>query len=104
MINKLVMTKGAVFDYEEIVCDMPLDKVKFRQAVEKLLSNSAEERRRVEYDDPSSGKRLLLFLRRGYDFGLMRLWILEGVCEKDDYDEEMEENGVIKEWLETVIE
>lgn len=104
MINKLVMTKGAVFDYEEIVCGMELNKLKFRQETEKLIGNTEKQTLRLVYPDPSSKKELMLFLRRGYDFGIMRLWILEGICETADYEEEMENNGVIKKWLEIEIE
>lgn len=104
MLNKIVLTKGAVFDYEEIVCNMQLNRSEFRARVEKIIETTEENSLRLVYHDPNSQKELMLFLRRGYDFGIMRLWILEGICEKDDYDEEMERNGVIKEWLTIEIE
>ena len=108
MINKIVLTKGAVFDYEEIVCMREMDRCKFRSAIERELSSdkSNEEKFsiRMRYFDVDSDKNLLLFIKRGYDFGIMRIWILQGICEESDYDEEMEHNGVIKEWLEAEIE
>lgn len=104
MINKVVMTKGAVFDYEEIVCLIPADRQKIKSAAEKSVKEENAAFLRTVYADPDSQKELILFLRRGYDFGPMRTWILEGICEKCDYSPEMEENGIIKEWLEVVIE
>jgi len=101
MLDKLVITNGALFDYEEIVCHTEMDKKLFREDVEKLLKS---EKTRIEYKDCKTGKNLILFLRRGYDFGIMRCWILEGICEKCDYSEEMEVNGIIKEWLAIEIE
>lgn len=104
MINKVVMTKGAVFDYEEIVCLIPADRQKIKKWAEKSVKDEDAAFLRPVYPDPDSGKELVLFLRRGYDFGLMRMWILEGICEKRDYSPEMEENGTVREWLEVVIE
>ncbi|MGN1041861.1 MAG: hypothetical protein ACI4SK_00080 [Christensenellales bacterium] len=103
MINKLVLTKGAIFDYEEIVCNEEMDRRAFRASAEKLIGGDKEELR-VDYKDGKTGKELILFIRRGYDFGLMRVWILEGICEKCDYSEDMEKSGVIKEWLSIEIE
>ncbi len=104
MLNKIVLTKGAVFDYEEIVCNMQLNRGEFRARVEKIIGERDENSLRLVFNDSDSKKELMLFLRRGYDFGIMRLWILEGICEKDDYDEEMERSGAIKKWLEIEIE
>lgn len=104
MLNKIVLTKGAVFDYEEIVCNMQLNRSKFRAQAEKIIKDTDEGSLRQVFYDSDSNKELMLFLRRGYDFGIMRLWILEGICEKDDYCEEMERSGAIREWLEIVIE
>ena len=49
-------------------------------------------------------KLLILFVRKGYRFGIMQMWILEGICESKDYDERMESDGTIREWLEVEIE
>lgn len=104
MINKIVLTRGAVFDYEEIICGRLMDRWRFRAEAEKLIEDSDKETLRIVFFDTDSDKELLLFLRCGRDFGIMRLWILEGICETKDYDAEMENNGVIEEWLKIVIE
>lgn len=105
-IDKVTVTKGAVFDYEEIVCMKELDKISVKESVERLIGETDEskEELRLRYRDESSGKDLMLFVRRGYKFGPMQMWILEGICEESDYDERMETNGIIKEWLEVEIE
>lgn len=95
------MTPGAVFDYEQIVCHMPIHE-DFKSEVEKVLGGEKRELR-LPFSDEKSGKQLLLFLEKGYEFRLMRTWILRGICELKDYTEEMERDGSIKKWLEVEI-
>ena len=104
MIDTLAFSKGAVFDYEEIVANCPLDRDKVRRAITPTLAGEEEKTIKRVYADPDSEKELLLFIERGYDFGSMRMWITRGVCETKDYDEEMEKEGLIKEWLDVEIE
>ena len=104
MIDTLAFCKGAVFDYEEIVAHKELNRAEFRKAITPTLCGETQEKIKRVYRDPASGKELLLFIDRGYDFGSMRMWILRGICETCDYDEEMEKEGLIKEWLDVEIE
>lgn len=104
MIDTLAFSRGAVFDYEEIVTDCVLDRAKFRRAITPTLAGETEKTIKRVYADPDSEKELLLFIEKGYDFGSMRMWILRGICETKDYDEEMEKEGLIKEWLDVEIE
>jgi len=103
IINKVIFEKGAVFDYEEIVCHIPLDQSKMRVAVEKLIDDNKYsmygEDLRVTYYDGESDCELLLFVRKGYCFGPMQSYIVQGICLKEDYDKSMETNGVISDWL-----
>ena len=105
-MDKLTVTRGAVFDYEENVCFLPCDVARIKSDVETLLVAKREEGEdlRVPYKDKASGKELLLFIRKGYRFGIMQMWILEGICETKDYDPEMENDGRIRKWLEVEIE
>lgn len=108
LINKVVFAKGAVFDYEGIVCKIPMQTGAFKAMLEKLID---EEKcrvldcglRAVCYDE-ASGMDLMFFIKKGYCFGPMQVFMVQGVCSADDYCEEMEENGIIKEWLEVEIE
>lgn len=106
MINKLTVDKGAIFDYEEIVCKIPFSKETIRRAVEKKLDKVPLTKTdlRLPFYDKDAKKDLLLFIRKGYAFGIMQMWILRGICNKEDYEEEMENNGIIKDWLEVIIE
>lgn len=108
MINKVVIEKGAIFDYEAIVCHIPLEENKMRSAVETLIDEQKyslyKEDLRITYYDENSDSELLLFVRKGYCFGPMQSYIVQGICLKDDYDEEMESNGIISDWLGVEIE
>lgn len=104
IINKLTLKKGAIFDYEEIVCFMPCPIAEIRTFLEKELTAIKDENPRIRYTCPQTGKELLLFVKKGYKFGIMQTWILEGICEAKDYSEEMETNGTIKEWLEVDLD
>ncbi len=103
---KLVINKGAIFDYEDIVCKIPMNIGRIRSDLETEIAKSYNglETLRIPYRDTESGKDLLIFAKKGYRFGIMQTYILQGICEKDDYDPEMELNGVIEEWLEVEIE
>lgn len=103
MIDKIVVTKEAVFDYEEIVCKGYIFPPGFKREAEKILSGAANPER-VEYFDKTSEKPLLLFFKKGYAFGPMQTWILKGICDKRDYRSDMEEKGIIDGWLRTGLE
>ena len=75
----------------------------FAPEVEKLLALQEKDELRLPYSDPTSGKELLLFIKKGYEFSIMRAWILQGICELKDYFEELERDGSIKKWLEVEI-
>ncbi len=100
-----MVNKGAVFDYEEIVCNTELDVIFLRTQVEKLLDKGQYtiENLRLAYTDKKTEKKLLLFIKKGYKFGIMQVWLLEGICEEEDYSKELEESGLIKAWLEVEI-
>lgn len=108
MINKVVFDKGAIFDYEGIICHIPLQTVLMRTKVEKLIDEQnysmVNDDLRIPYYDETSERQLLLFVKKGYCFGPMQTYIIKGICEQEDYDEQMETNGLITEWLEVEIE
>ncbi len=106
MIVKLVINKGAIFDYEDIVCKIPMNIGRIRSELETEIAKSYDglEILRIPYRDTESKKELLIFAKKGYRFGIMQTYILQGICEKTDYCPEMEQNGVIEEWLEVEIE
>lgn len=105
-MDKVSITRGAIFDYEQIVCFLPFPYSRLRCEAETLITKRVAKGNdlRLKYHDPDAKKDLLLFVRKGYAFGIMQMWILEGICEECDYDPEMEEDGRIRKWLEVEIE
>lgn len=106
MITKLVINKGAIFDYEDIVCRIPMNIGKIRPFLEKEIATNYKnkENLRIPYMDTESQLKLLFFVKKGYCFGIMQTYILQGICEEQDYNKEMETDGTIAEWLEVEIE
>lgn len=106
MIVKLTINKAAIFDYEDIVCKIPMNIGKIRPYLEREIATNYNDKDnlRIPYMDTESQLKLLFFIKKGYRFGIMQIYILQGVCEEDDYDKEMESNGTIDEWLEVEIE
>lgn len=106
MIIKLAINKGAIFDYEDIVCKIPMNTGKIRTYLEGAISkeDTAKQDLRIRYNDQESQLNLLCFIKKGYRFGIMQTYILQGICQVEDYYPEMEHDGTIKEWLEVEIE
>ncbi len=75
-----------------------------RALTERALASEEGEDVRLFICDPISGRELLLFIKQGYTFGIMRTWTLRGICAASDYDEQMELNGAIEKWLGVEIE
>ena len=59
---------------------------------------------KLKYLEEETGTMLYVFIRPGIKLGLMKNWNVVGICKEDDWDEELEESGVIKGWLDTKIE
>lgn len=106
MIVKLVINKGAIFDYEDIVCKIPMNIGKIRPFLEKEIAVNYKDKEnlRILYMDTESQQKLLFFVKKGYRFGIMQTYMLQGICDEDDYEEEMENDGTITEWLEVEID
>ena len=90
------------------MCFQPFEFQGRRDELERLLARELKKGDRKElrlrYKDKRTGKELVMFIRKGYRFGIMQMWILEGICESKDYKEEMERDGSIRKWLEVEIE
>ena len=96
--------RGARFDFEEIVCLRPLNALFLKEKAERMLESCGDDPTpRLKTFDEVSGKELMLFIRKVHEIGSTRFWALEGICETKDYEEEMEQNGQIKKWLEIEI-
>jgi len=104
MINKVVIGKGAAFDYEEIVRKKTLNAKSLKEKAETAISDCKDLSDVLRIKIPDENGELMLFVRRGYRFMLMQTWIVEGICDASDYDPSMETDGTIKEWLEVIID
>lgn len=109
VIHKAMITAEAQFDYEEVLSAvMPKRDVKFQ--IEEYLNLLAAAhhlpeygRLKIKYLDETTDEAYLLFVYRGKRMQSMQLWEVKGVCRYKDYDEELEEDGRIRAWLETSI-
>lgn len=43
------------------------------------------------------------FFRKGKLIRTMQIWLLAGICDISDYDEVLEDSGLIKNWLDSRI-
>lgn len=111
-INKLIITTEAEFDYENIVFLGRLPKLDIKTEVEEYINNLVGNGRisrlcryfKVKYFDEKADRMLMLFIYRGERFGQMQLWKLSGICAESDWNEELEADGAIRNWLKTVID
>jgi len=47
---------------------------------------------------------LMLFIYKAERFGIMQTWEVTGVCIADEWDETLEDEGIIRQWCRTEIE
>jgi len=97
------------FDYFDMF-RVFLDKKTLKIDIEEYINNmnSAGKylncfRITAKYYDERMDTTLLLFIYRGVKLHEMQLWELKGICSYNDYDEEFEDSGVIRAWLNTKL-
>ena len=54
--------------------------------------------------DENADEMLMLFFYKGKRFGKMQLWELSGVCRADEWTREAEDDGQIRNWLNTSLD
>lgn len=106
VINKVVITAEAEFDYEsEFGCRLP--KIDIKRETEEYISGSLSRFSgyyfRIKYLDEATDRMLMLFVFKGVVLGCMQLWEIRGICPAEDWTAELEDDGQIREWLETTI-
>lgn len=109
-INKVVITEEAEFDYESII-GLPMPKADIKEATENYIEIRYDGGRTLwrdyykwKYYDEIADKMLYLFFYKGKKFGNMQMWDLCGVCFEEDWTEELEECGQIRNWLKSKID
>lgn len=109
-INKVVITEEAEFDYESII-GLPMPKADIKEATENYIEIRYDGGRTLwrdyykwKYYDEIADKMLILFFYKGQKFGNMQMWDLCGICFEEDWSEELEECGQIRNWLKSKID
>lgn len=102
VINKVVVTDEAKFDYE-CLFNRPIPKADIKRETEEYIDGRQGRINgfyfRTKYYDETADEMLMLFFYKGKDISKMQMWELAGICRADDWSEEMEEDGIIRHWL-----
>ena len=106
VINKIVITDEARFDYESIF-GLPIPRAEMKGECEKYIDNISGQNIgyyiRAKYYDETTDEMLMLFFYKGKAISQMQMWELAGICRADDWSEEMEEDGIIRHWLKSSL-
>jgi hypothetical protein len=109
IINKVVITEEAAFDYEEIIC-LKMPKLDIKGESEQYINYMQKSGRllsdyyfRAKYYDEVSEEMMMLFFYKGEKFGTMQMWYLKGVCLEKEWDHDLEDDGSIRIWLNSGI-
>ena len=94
VINKVVITAEAEFDYESEF-GRRLPKIDIKRETEEYISGSLSRFSgyyfRVKYLDEMTDRMLMLFVYKGDVFGSMQLWEIRGLCPAESWTPELEE-------------
>ena len=90
------------FDYESLF-GLPIPRADMKGECEKYIDNISGQNIgyyiRAKYYDETTDEMLMLFFYKGKTISRMQMWELAGICRADDWSEEMEEDGIIRHWL-----
>lgn len=110
VINKVVITEEAAFDYEFVV-GQQIPKAEIKNECEIYIENRQSLGRllweryfRCKYLDERTGDMLMLFFYKGPMMGRMQLWLCRGICAASDWNEEIEDSGQVRFWLNTALD
>jgi hypothetical protein len=116
-LHKVTISEEAVFDYEHclIVLERPseddLPLFRFPKEIKAELEEYIQCHSRVKHKhyfrvrhyDENLGDYLMLFVKKSWKMATMQNWTVVGICFECDWDEEAEEDGIIKNWYDTKI-
>lgn len=108
LIHKVNISPEAVFDYEECITLGKLDKYTLKNELEEYIGLNDRLREKhyfhCKYYDDNLGQMLRVFVYRKNRLGLMQLWEIAGICQAEHWDEDIEDEGIVKSWLNTKID
>ncbi len=129
LLHKVLFSEEAIFDYEHCLIirefeldetdtdwrieskfDLPLVKLPKREMkveIEEFIQTNTRTHNktyfRTKYFDEQLQKMLMLFVKKGSKQSIMQNWIIIGICEADDWSEEIEFEGKIRNWTKSRI-
>ena len=119
VLHKINITTEAKFDYADIfnlfvVVDgesfLPskLQLSELKKEVETYIQYNEnywhKHYFKVKYLEERTNKMILVFIRKSYKISNMQIWDIVGFCDERSWNEEMEEFGTVKSWLNTKVE
>ena len=108
LIHKVVISKKAEFDCSVITKRGISDKQSVKRDIEEYITLNDRIKHvpyfRVDYIDEETGFQFKFLIRKSYAFGMMQVWELSGVCFKGDWDQGLEDMGIIKAWLDSPVD
>lgn len=108
LIHKINLTDEVKFDYETSISpnfDFIAKDIKNEIEFYLMHNHKLWYKRylRVNYYDEQSEQMLMFFIRESNKFLSMKTWNIVGVCKAEDWNEDIEEDGIIKAWLDTTL-
>jgi len=111
VINKIIISDEAVFDYTEALGLGVLDRRTLKAEVEEYIDRMNRTDRlkhegyfRCNYlDDEESGRMLMLFITKAEKVSIIQSWDLIGICFTEDWTEDIEADGQIRCWLKSKV-
>lgn len=111
LIHKVHITPEAVFDYEETLELGTLPKNEIKAELEEYIDYITKSGylnrttyHKCKYYDEHSDRMLMLFIYKAERFGIMQTWEVKGICIADEWNETLEDEGIIRQWCRTEIE
>lgn len=106
LIHKVNITEEFKFDIECMEnASSNFNKKETKEELEFYISNNTKVQHKHYFrlKDYIGEIKVIYFIKRGLKFANMQIWDLVGVCEEEFWDEELEESGIIRNWIETKL-
>lgn len=93
---KIILSKEAIFDYEETIANELLNRRAFATTLRKYIKETEKSKQIVKMK--YKNWRLVLFLKKTEED-----WVVLGICEECDFKTEMLKDGTINCWLNSTL-
>ena len=111
VIHRLQITPEAAFDIFDSLGLVGFDTRLLKTELEEYITRKNAAGRlpwwgyfRCDWYDEGNDRWVKLFIRKGMTVGIMQYWNLAGVCFLEDWTDELEDEGIIRAWLDTRVE